>query len=130
MTKKKYIDTGFEPDDDVVAQFSTADDPQRTRTKVVWTHLQSLKNYAPMMGRHREQAERTLGEADGHISRAYTSNSSKALGKALEGLGTVTNSLVNHLGANHPIAQEVLANHAGAVAAHAAHVEASAKAGH
>lgn len=129
MAKKKYIDPeSYIDDNDLIANYSTADEPQRDRVKVAWAHLQGLQNYTPMMGRHRESAERTLSEANEHIQKAFVRNSSSHLGKAIEGLSTVTSALVNHLGANHPIAQEALANHAGAIAAHAAHVEASAKA--
>lgn len=130
MAKSKYIrDEDISYEDDPVASMDVKNDDQRNRVRTVWTHLQSLKNYVPMMGKQAETAGRTLEESEFHINRAFLGNSSKPLGRSIEGMSTVSNQLVNHLGANHPISQEVLASHAGAIAAYNDHVLHSAKAG-
>jgi hypothetical protein len=95
----------------------------------IWSHLTAMGNYAPMVNDHIKRTEVTRHANEGlksiNSADAKYKNTTKIplVGKAVESLGMATNALVKHLGPNHPISQEALANHAGAIAAHSAFVE-------
>lgn len=98
----------------------------------IWAHLNHLSNYAPVLrDEHRKPLMKHLSEgitAIGKSQRAVTADKQiEHATKALGSLGMATNILVKQLGPNHPWSQEALANHAGAIASHAAIVEKAAK---
>lgn len=95
----------------------------------IWSHLNALGNYAPLVRneqgrreviRHANEGLQRVNSASYKVKKEFINN---LAGNAVQSLGMATNVLVKHLGPDHPIAQEALANHAGAISAHSALLE-------